>query len=241
MCMSSQVVMTLMEPLLNKGHCLSTDNFYSSPELADILIQSLTDMYGTLKPRRKDVPKELLSKKIDKGQMIAYQRRKVCVMKWMDKKAVCLISTIHNPEMVQVQSHKNEIRRKPKAVMEYNNTIGGVDRLDQHLTNYPLIKKRGKKMDIVDCLIERYGKVSGKKGRPALQPNPMRLTERHFLEVIAPSEKKLRPARKCYVCSLKKNDNGKRIRKETRYFCPDCDVGLCLTPCFKLYHTKLDL
>ncbi|GFV79211.1 piggyBac transposable element-derived protein 4 [Trichonephila clavipes] len=96
-------------------------------------------------------------------------------------------------------------------------------------------------MDIVDCLIERYGEVSGKKGRPALQPNPMRLTERHFLEVIAPSEKKLRPARKCYVCSLKKNDNGKRIRKETRYFCPDYDVGLCLTPCFKLYHTKLDL
>ncbi|GFT84196.1 uncharacterized protein TNCV_1150081 [Trichonephila clavipes] len=121
----------------------SSGNFYSSPELADILIQSLTDMYGTLKPRRKDVPKELLSKKIDKGQIIAYQRGKVCVMKWMDKKAVCLISTIHIPEMVQVQSHKNEIRRKPKAVMEYNNTTGGVDRLDQHLTNYPLIKKRG--------------------------------------------------------------------------------------------------
>ncbi|GFX76154.1 piggyBac transposable element-derived protein 4 [Trichonephila clavipes] len=272
MCMSSQVVMTLMEPLLNKGHCLITDNFYSSLELADILIQSLTDMYGTLKLRRKDVPKELLSKKIDKGQMIAYQRGKVCVMKWMDK-AVCLISTIHNPEMVQVQSHKNEIRRKPKAVMEYNNTMGGVDRLDQHLTNYPLIKKRGKKyykkiffhlldiclrnsfvlykknggkdshlqfrMDIVECLIERYGE--GKKGCPALQPNPMRLTERHFLEVIAPSEKKLRPARKCYVCLPKKNDNGKRIRKETQYFCPDCEVGLCLTPCFKLYHTKLDL
>ncbi|GFX61709.1 piggyBac transposable element-derived protein 4 [Trichonephila clavipes] len=152
--------------------------------------------------------------------------------------------------------------------------MGGVDRLNQHLTNYPLIKKRGKKyyknilssirhmfveyfcvvqknggkdshlqfrMDIVDCLIERYGEVSGKKGRPALQHNPMRLTERHFLEVIAPSEKKLRPARKCYVCSLKEIDNGKRIRKETRYFCPDCDVGLRLTPCFKLYHAKLDL
>ncbi|GFW84943.1 piggyBac transposable element-derived protein 4 [Trichonephila clavipes] len=44
MCMSSQVVMTLMEPLLNKGHCLTTDNFYSYPELADILIQSLTDI-----------------------------------------------------------------------------------------------------------------------------------------------------------------------------------------------------
>ncbi|GFX14334.1 piggyBac transposable element-derived protein 4 [Trichonephila clavipes] len=128
----------------------------------------------------------------------------------MDKKAVCLISTIHNPEMVQVQSHKNEIRRKPKAVMEYNNTMCGVDRLDQHLTNYPLIKKREKKyykkiffhlldtclwnsfvlykkwgkdshlqfrIDIVDCLIERYGEVSGKEGyRASTQSNE--LTER---------------------------------------------------------------
>ncbi|GFV25548.1 piggyBac transposable element-derived protein 4 [Trichonephila clavipes] len=60
------------------------------------------------------------------------------------------------------------------------------------------------RMDIVDCLIERYGEVSGKKGRPALQPNPMRLTERHFLEVIAPSEKKLRPARKCCLFAEEK-------------------------------------
>ncbi|GFV42505.1 piggyBac transposable element-derived protein 4 [Trichonephila clavipes] len=60
----------------------------------------------------------------------------------------------------------------------------------------------------------------------------MRLTERHFLEVIAPSEKKLRPARKCYVCSLKKNDNGKRIRKETRYFCPDYSSKVTTTPFF---------
>ncbi|GFT06098.1 piggyBac transposable element-derived protein 4 [Trichonephila clavipes] len=70
------------------------------------------------------------------------------------------------------------------------------------------------RMDIVDCLIERYGEVSGKKKAVlALQPSPMRLTERH-LEVIAPSEKKLRPARKCYVCSLKKNDNRKELEKK---------------------------
>ncbi|GFV36480.1 transposable element Tcb1 transposase [Trichonephila clavipes] len=39
-------------------------------------------------------------------------------------------------------------------------------------------------------------KCQERKAVLALQPNPMRLTERHFLEVIAPSEKKLRPARK---------------------------------------------
>ncbi|CAL1300060.1 unnamed protein product [Larinioides sclopetarius] len=59
LCKSSQVVMTLMQPLLNKGYCLTTDNYYTSPELADILLSKRTDMYGTLKLNRKDVPKEL--------------------------------------------------------------------------------------------------------------------------------------------------------------------------------------
>ncbi|GFW62131.1 hypothetical protein TNCV_1685621 [Trichonephila clavipes] len=38
----------------------------------------------------------------------------------------------------------------------------GVDRLDQHLTSYPITKKRP---DVVDRLIERHGVVKEKKGR----------------------------------------------------------------------------
>ncbi|KAJ4450248.1 hypothetical protein ANN_01667 [Periplaneta americana] len=40
---SSQVVMTLMKPLLGKDYCLTTDNFYTSLQLADILISKCTD------------------------------------------------------------------------------------------------------------------------------------------------------------------------------------------------------
>lgn len=274
LCKSSQVVMTLLKPLLNKGYCLTTDNYYTSPELADILLSHHTDIYGTLKINRKDIPKELQSKKLKRGEICAYQRGKVCIIKWMDKKIVTLLSTIHSPEMVEVASHNNEIKRKPKVVMEYNNTMGGVDRMDQHLTSYPIIKKRGKKyykkiffhlldisvwnafvlyqknggkyshlnyrLDLVDRLIEKYGSVNKTKGRPGILPNPLRLTERHFLDIIPSNEKKLRPTRQCFVCCSKRNDNGKRIRKETRYFCPDCDVGLCLSPCFKIYHTKAE-
>ncbi|CAI9736334.1 Hypothetical predicted protein [Octopus vulgaris] len=53
---SSQVVMTFMKPLLNKGHCLTIDNYYSSPQLADLLIANKTDVYGTLRLNRKEVP-----------------------------------------------------------------------------------------------------------------------------------------------------------------------------------------
>lgn len=45
---SSQVEMTLMK-LLKKGHCLTTDNFYTSPELANLLVNHYTDTYRTVK------------------------------------------------------------------------------------------------------------------------------------------------------------------------------------------------
>lgn len=96
------------------------------------------------------------------------------------------------------------------------------------------------RLDLVDRLIERHGTVNEKKGRPGILPNPVRLTERHFLEVIQPTEKKLRLTRQYFVCCSKRNDSGKRMRKETRYFCLDCDIGLCLPPCFKIYHTKAE-
>ncbi|GFU17576.1 activating signal cointegrator 1 [Nephila pilipes] len=60
--------MTLTEPLLNKGYCLTMDNYYTSPKLANICLSNKTDMYGTLKRRRKDVPKEMQSKKLKSDQ-----------------------------------------------------------------------------------------------------------------------------------------------------------------------------
>ncbi|GFS70127.1 piggyBac transposable element-derived protein 4 [Trichonephila clavipes] len=50
---SSQVVMTLFYPLLNKGHGVTTDNFYTSPELAELLVSYKTDIYGTVRLNRK--------------------------------------------------------------------------------------------------------------------------------------------------------------------------------------------
>jgi predicted RNA-binding protein with PUA domain len=29
-----------------------------------------------------------------------------------------------------------------------------------------------------------------------------------------------------------------RMRKETAYWCAECGIPLCVTPCFRLYHTK---
>lgn len=62
---STKIVLSLMEELLGKGYCLTVDNFYTSPELADILISQHTDVYGTVKLSRKEIPNELKKKRTE--------------------------------------------------------------------------------------------------------------------------------------------------------------------------------
>ncbi|KAF2896788.1 hypothetical protein ILUMI_09383 [Ignelater luminosus] len=270
---SSQVVMTLVKPLLNKGYCLTMDNFYNSLQLADLLVSKKTDVYGTLRANRKEVPKELSTTKILKGEVIGFQRGKVAVLKWKDKKEICLLSSIHGVETVNLQK-RGETISKPKLVHEYNNTMGGVYRVDQHLADYTLPRKRGKKyykkiffhlfdlalwnsfvlysktggtktaleyrMDIVKLIMEKYhhSEFCSATDRPSVIPTPQRLTGRHFPEYIPGTEKKNNPTRQC---ARVRDGRGKKIRRESRYYCPDCDVALCVAPCFRVYHTVKDI
>ena len=43
---TSRIVFSLMDPLLGKGYCLYTDNFYTSPALADKLVDNETDTFA---------------------------------------------------------------------------------------------------------------------------------------------------------------------------------------------------
>jgi hypothetical protein len=85
-------------------------------------------------------------------------------------------------------------------------------------------------------LVEKYGSRVPRPvyGRPSVEPPPKRLTERHFLERIPATGKKAKPQKRCVVCAK----HGKR--KESIYWCSECEAGLCLDGCFKKYHTKLN-
>ncbi|XP_067121900.1 piggyBac transposable element-derived protein 4-like [Centruroides vittatus] len=273
MQITSQIVLSLVDPLLNKGHCVTTDNYYTSPQLADYLISQQTDIYGTLRLNRRGIPDIIKRKKLKKGEIVAQQRGKVMILKWEDKKTVTLLSTVHNATLVSKQTRVGTVQMKPRVVVDYNDTMGGVDRLDQQLHDYPVARKRGKKyykkiffhlFDI--CLYNSfvlYKKYGGEKkhlafraqlieqlikefhtvtkvyrGRPRTPgPCPLRLTERHFPAFIPPTEKKAAPTRCCAVCCNKRDAKMKKIRKETRYWCRNCDVALCPAPCFEIYHT----
>ena len=62
--------------------------------------------------------------------------------------------------------------------------------------------------------------------------NPIRLTARHFPDVIPKTTPTQRPMKRCMVC------NGNKKRKESRFMCAKCYVPLCIVPCFGIYHTK---
>ncbi|KAK3757441.1 hypothetical protein RRG08_038796 [Elysia crispata] len=139
---------------------------------------------------------------------------------------------------------------------------GGVDRIDQLLESYDatrktvrwylklaihliqisilngwtLYKHKGGKFDfykfsrnVVAKLVFRDAIISTPENE-----NLSRLTGRHFIFEIPPTEKKLRPQKRCRVCYQRK------VRRDIRFYCLSCpsQPGLCLGECFQRYHTK---
>ena len=51
---SSQIVLTLMKPLFDKGDCRTVYNHYTFPDLPDFLVSKHTNIYGTVRLHRKN-------------------------------------------------------------------------------------------------------------------------------------------------------------------------------------------
>ncbi|CAL1288876.1 unnamed protein product [Larinioides sclopetarius] len=98
---TTNIVMTLIENLLGQGYCVTLDNFYTSPELSEILLSYRTDVYGTLRSQRRGIPQEIRSRNLKRGEIIGYQKCKMCVFKYMNKKPICMLSTIHTIYFVE--------------------------------------------------------------------------------------------------------------------------------------------
>jgi len=94
---------------------------------------------------------------------------------------------------------------------------------------------------VIERLLECHHQPSQmpRRGRPSKdESNPLRLTARHFPKFIPATNEKEAPTRRCKVCCSKEGEDGKKVRRETRYFCEDGDVALYPAPCFGQYHTK---
>ena len=150
--MSERIPLMLLQPYLDKGYRLFVDNFYTSPRLADFLLDNGTTLVGTVRPNRRDFPDVLDAVSIDRGESkFALSETGVLAVKFhahKDKanktpKIVHLLSTAHgNATAASGKSDRdgNPIH-KPTCVLEYNKCMGAVDLEDQQLDSVLVIRR----------------------------------------------------------------------------------------------------
>lgn len=158
-----------------------------------------------------------------------------------------------------------EVIRKPKVISEYNMYMGGVDKGDQLITYYGFSHRTSKwykraflhlfevtlvnayilyctllppkqrlshldfRLAVASHLLTSFTSTSTRHVHPT-DDNPSRLTGRHFLGQYDKGYPD------CKVCSCRQS--GKR--KQTKFYCKQCNIAMCPCPCFERYHTLVN-
>ena len=152
---TTKTVLTLMEDgeLLEKGHHLYMDNFYTSPELLLELLDRETPACGTLRTNRKMLPKSIMGSKcpLPEGGS-AFRRLPVTeiggggllALRWKDKKLVAMLTSIHGA--TETWTGKLDRRDgtpvyKLTCIVQYTKWMGGVDVADQLMSYYHFLRR----------------------------------------------------------------------------------------------------
>jgi hypothetical protein len=128
--------------LLNEGHHLTVDNYYSSPTLFKELFEAMTTATGTVRGNRKGLPHAAIKQSIRNKEVI--ERRKgplLCVAYQDGRKKPVLLSTEAKAGFGEVENRRGQIVRKPNVVLKYNKTLGGIDLSDGLLYHYLIERK----------------------------------------------------------------------------------------------------
>ncbi|XP_065658117.1 piggyBac transposable element-derived protein 4-like [Hydra vulgaris] len=139
---ATDVVMSLSEELLDVGPCIYLDNWYTSLEICDYLVQRKTDVVGTLRSYRKYLPKDVINAKLKSNERcVAYEQGyQFMVMHWKDKRDVYMITTCI-PDTLEIVLRKGARKEVPTVIHIYNSNMGGVDLSDQMTTSYACVEK----------------------------------------------------------------------------------------------------
>ncbi|KAF2886413.1 hypothetical protein ILUMI_19761, partial [Ignelater luminosus] len=136
--LATHVVLNLLKNYLDSGRILISDNFYTNIPLAHELLRRKTHSLGTIRKYRKGIPKEIVTTKLNKGEVTGKEDEKgVMIARWKDKRDVLILSTHHTLEIVNTgkKNRKQEEIFKPQFVVDYNGGKGGIDISDQ-LSSY---------------------------------------------------------------------------------------------------------
>ena len=125
----TQQVLQVVQPIINSHRTITVDNYFTSMELADELLERNLTIVGTMRRNKRELPQNMLyARRIDvQKTKFLYQRDKILVS-YVPKprKLVLLLSTAF-----QNEGQIDEDTGKPKIVLHYNRTKGGVDTINQ--------------------------------------------------------------------------------------------------------------
>lgn len=267
---SEQVVVALLSHagLLDRGHIVNVDNWYCSLGLVQFLQQRHTGVRGTVRANR-GIPQCLKEMPLRSVSSAFAEKDGVLAIKFADKKDVYFLSTADGASEVEKQRRKRQTGavvtvRKPSAIDKYNQEMCGIDKGDQLLTAYNMVRKSHcwfKKVGFNICmrlLLNAFLLSRRIPGNPGDFLSFLQLAVTHFTGV--PSEchgrrvKRARPERPQQLHRLRripptaaKRHPTRRcrlcaargVRKETRYECAQCadSAALCIGgTCFEDYH-----
>ncbi|XP_053389577.1 piggyBac transposable element-derived protein 3-like [Mercenaria mercenaria] len=146
--MGGAVVMDLLVEL-NKDNAyhLTFDNLFTSLRLVDELSKLGIACTGTVRSNRvEDCPLRSV-KEMAKTERGTYDKaydanNGLIVIRWNDNNIVNVVSNVYGVEPVQTASRWSRAERRririkqPDAIRQYNQTMGGVDRMDQNVGKY---------------------------------------------------------------------------------------------------------
>ncbi|KAI8440689.1 hypothetical protein MSG28_009043 [Choristoneura fumiferana] len=261
----SAIVLDLVKPLLHKGYTLVMDNFYNSPLLSRLLKMQKTDTLGTLRINREFVPESLkhcAKRDMRVGELVYSHTNDLSVILWRDSNMVAMISSYHKVEVGGKEKY-GKYKYKPQAVLDYNKSMGGVDKKDQLLSAFPMERIRNHVW--YKKLFRRLFNVSILNAWIILKTAAPKLSHRNFrAKLVENIMVKYVNGKMPIVHNLRssgvrplligghycvKSDSGKaRARckwcasqgrdSRTIRICNVCRVALCAEPCFQNYHTQ---
>ena len=150
------VVMNLMDGMFHQGYHLFVDNFYSSPQLFNDLLDKGCLATGTCCENRKGIPKGFtngMTKKDPRGTIRWFRQDNLVFVKWWcDTKDVCGLSTCYGATGEDRVERKKKVNGKfetvniliPPLLKHYNAGMGGVDLSDQLVQSYQVLRRTRK-------------------------------------------------------------------------------------------------
>ena len=151
----TKVVMRLLHKtgLLDAGHHVYTDNYYTSKELAAELSFRHTYLCGTIKAKSKQYPEACKNAALLGGESVFRRDEETgaLALKWRtpykeEEKLVKMLTTIHDSteQDLKLDYTAKKVITKPSCIQDYTMNMRGVDRNDQ-LSQYYYGKRRSNK------------------------------------------------------------------------------------------------